>query len=191
MTPKEQAILAAYNATPALQTAGGEGRDNVAIAAAINALTTFDEQPLTIANPAEQGTVPAPITMPGLLGLVGADFANLLASPTFEVWAQGLLQGTPTEGEVNDISLVAAALAESSAQRNFIQVASYLISSDNRPAIKAFARLLFADSKLSEPSQYAVIAAVDAMIDQPGYQATIANPNRQFVSAEEVQNALN
>jgi hypothetical protein len=188
LTHTETAIKNLYDSDPSLQALG---QDNPAIAKAINAMDVFDGQPLTINNPATRVTVPVPVTMAGLREVVGTDLVNMLNSPKFEAWAQTLLQGTPTVEQSNDVFTVLEALANSPQERNFIQVISFLVQVGDRESIKAFARLMASDGRISEANKDAVIAAVDGTIDDPNYPETIPNPNRIKVNEFQVHNALN
>lgn len=191
MTPKEQAILAAYNATPALQTAGGAGKNNVDIAAAINALPEFDGETLTIANPVAQATVPKPLTIEALLALVPADKVAGFLATQFQDFAKAFLESSAAAENKAQMIAVLGAMASNSQKSDLIQAVKYLVDADSRPALKAFLNVLEADGKITTATNTATAAEIDATIDQPGYQATIANPARQFVSPEEVQTALN
>jgi len=165
LTAKEQAILDCYTTTQSVQDAGGANRDNVAIAA-------------------------APLSIEALLAMVPADKVAGFLSTQFQDFAKAFMESSAHEQKGQMIQVLGA-MSGNPQKSDLIQAIKYLVDTDSRSALKAFLDVLEADGKIATATNTTIAAEIDATIDQPNYQATIANPNRQFVTAQEVQNALN
>ena len=191
MNNKEQAILEIYNASEAVRAAGGGRRDNEAISVAINNLEIFNGQTLTIPNPIPQTSINKPISIESLLALVPADKVAEFLAIQFQEFAKAFLLSNPTDQLKSQMISVLGAMASSPKKSDMVEAVKYLADTGNRLALKAFLNVLKADGKISSDTNTLIIAEIDATIDQPGYQATVPNPFREFVTPEEVQNALN
>jgi hypothetical protein len=193
MTPKEQAIKDLYDSDQATRDAGGDYRDNVAIAAHINALETFNGQPLSIANPEAQATLSEPITVADLMALVpSAEIAGFLDTQ-FQSFAKTFMDANPAYSESlqNDMIKVLGAMAGNPQKSDLIQAIDFLVKTDNREGLKSFLNVLEAVENISAETNTALASKLNETKLDPNYKSTIANPNRQFVTIEEVQNALN
>ena len=159
----------------AIQTEGIQNNSYESIADHLNATTT-------VANPEAQTQVPAPVSLEALLTVLNDDEeGNIMLLGNFGEWAGALKKSGTFTLQAELTSIIAASLRSSgSTPRTVVQTISDLIDNEEREALKNVARVLAADDAVS-PSFSAitrdtVIAAMDATMPDPNYQANIDGP---------------